>query len=109
MPNGAPGDHPVTDIFNHGLRVFDPEVDLLIAQIVMLGGESQLGGIIWLQTMDDASRSELERIRDGLVAAGRASGWEVDALLEEAEVAVADPERFRAEYPNWRQRVRHRL
>ena len=36
MPNGKPGDHPVTDICIHGIRQFSREVDELIRQVVKL-------------------------------------------------------------------------
>jgi hypothetical protein len=33
MANGKPGDHPVNDICNHGLRVFSDTADALIREI----------------------------------------------------------------------------
>ena len=33
MPNGRPGDHPVTDIINHKIPTFSPEIDSLIRQL----------------------------------------------------------------------------
>jgi hypothetical protein len=42
MPNGKPGDHPLTDILVHKLRTFSREIDSLIAEIVRLGGRKEL-------------------------------------------------------------------
>ena len=33
MPNGRPGDHPLTDIFGHRLEVYGAEADDLIRKI----------------------------------------------------------------------------
>ena len=42
MPNGKPGDHPLTDICNHRMPYFSDEVDDLIRRIVYRGGESRI-------------------------------------------------------------------
>lgn len=42
MPNGKPGDHPLTDVLVHGLEVFGPRADALIREIVSLDGRSVL-------------------------------------------------------------------
>jgi hypothetical protein len=42
MPNGKPGDHPLTDILVHKRRSFSRETDSLIAEIVRLGGRKEL-------------------------------------------------------------------
>jgi len=42
MPNGKPGDHPITDIIIHKMRLFSPKADALIAEIVSLGGREEL-------------------------------------------------------------------
>lgn len=36
MPNGKPGDHPLTDICVHGRRTFSEEADHLVREIVSL-------------------------------------------------------------------------
>src|SRR5712691_10446020 len=41
MPNGKPGDQPLTDITVHGLAVYSPKADALIREIVQLGGSYQ--------------------------------------------------------------------
>lgn len=42
MPNGKPGDHPLTDLLVHGMSVFNPQVDALIREITELGGRDTL-------------------------------------------------------------------
>ena len=42
MPNGKPGDHPLTDIVVHKRRRFSREIDSLIEKIVELGGQKEL-------------------------------------------------------------------
>jgi hypothetical protein len=42
MPNGKPGDHPITDIVVHNKRVFSRTADALIAEIVELGAQREL-------------------------------------------------------------------
>ena len=44
MPNGKPGDHPLTDILVHKRRTFSGEIDSLIRKIVELGGRKELEG-----------------------------------------------------------------
>ena len=38
MPNGKPGDHPLSDILTHGLPTYGPEIDGLIREIDALEG-----------------------------------------------------------------------
>ena len=42
MPNGKPGDHPLTDIFIHKLEVYGKEADELIRKIGELCSRRQL-------------------------------------------------------------------
>lgn len=35
MPNGKPGDHPLSDLLNHGIMMFDEELDQLIIKLMM--------------------------------------------------------------------------
>ena len=72
MPNGKPGDHPITDIVTHGLAVYSPRADTLIREIVQLGGEDQLTDTL-LAPYDRYRKPNLPRleglltkIRDGL-------------------------------------------
>ena len=40
MPSGRPGEHPVSDILEHGLPTYGPEIDGLIREIDALEGPS---------------------------------------------------------------------
>lgn len=42
MSTGRPGNDPITDIVEHRLLVFSPVADRLVAEIVALGGRSEL-------------------------------------------------------------------
>jgi len=42
VPNGKPGDHPITDILLHNIRVFSRKADRLIREICNLGGRDEL-------------------------------------------------------------------
>jgi hypothetical protein len=33
MPNGRPGDHPLTDLFRHNLTVYGEEIDEILRKI----------------------------------------------------------------------------
>jgi hypothetical protein len=88
MPNGKPGDHPLTDILIHKIEVFAPHVDALIREIVELGGERALESEVNLVMLDprfpsdrsaDLSdlEAQLESLRDRLLADRRQRGWEV--------------------------------
>lgn len=72
MPNGRPGDHPVTDIVHHRLPVFTPEADELIRQIVAMGGQAELEREINLggYTLSDADVARLRALHDRLRHAG---------------------------------------
>lgn len=52
MPNGKPGDHPLTDILVHGFTVFGSELDGLVREIDDLGGSADLAREIDLQEFD---------------------------------------------------------
>lgn len=99
---GGPGDDPITDIVTHGLAVFSPVADLLIAEIVSLGGRGEIderyGPFYWgppsfkheLDTREPIPsdfENELRSIRIRLEHERRAGGWEVDRLLDEAHRA----------------------
>jgi hypothetical protein len=51
MAAGGPGDDPIVDIVHYRLPVFSPDVDLLVAEIVALGGEREVrdryGAFYW--------------------------------------------------------------
>lgn len=99
MAAGGPGDDPITDIVTYRLPVFSPVADVLIAEIVALGGrreiEQRYGAFYWgppsfkheldsLRPMPPNLEDELLAIRDRLEREGRAGGLEVDRLLDDA-------------------------
>lgn len=99
MAAGGPGHDPITDIVRYGVKVFSPEADLLIAEIVALGGEQELrdryGAFYWgppsfaheldsLRPISPDFVAELSATRDQLERQRRLGGWEVDRLLAEA-------------------------
>lgn len=69
MPDGKPGDHPITDIVVHNMRVFSKKADRLIREICSLGGRDKMERIVDL--LHPPRTRELERIlqelRDRLI------------------------------------------
>ena len=68
MPNGKPGDDPLTDILVHNLEVFSPEADALIKEIVSLGGQADLErhfNLFWTPPLEEFE-SELRVLLDRL-------------------------------------------
>jgi hypothetical protein len=78
MPNGKPGDHPLTDILVHKRPTFTPEIDHLVRQLKDLGCGSELARIEWF---NPPPLPELERKLAHLVAIYREQrrdeGWEI--------------------------------
>jgi hypothetical protein len=71
MPNGKPGDHPLSDILSHGLPTYGPEIDGLIREIDALEGpngtalaDAELQEILFRAETDSAL---LERLRARLL------------------------------------------
>jgi len=60
MPDGKPGDHPITDIIVHNMRVFSRKADKLIKEICDLGGRDEMERIVDL--FHPPQTRELERI-----------------------------------------------
>jgi hypothetical protein len=78
--NGNKGDHPLTDILVHNLRVFSEVADSLIKEICDLGGEKEIEKQINLfqpPTIDKLEK-QLKNIRDELKKNAKERGWEVD-------------------------------
>jgi hypothetical protein len=67
MPNGKPGDQPLTDILVHKHRTFSRGIDALIAEIASLGGRKE---------PRPEFKKALERLRDQLRAEGKESSRE---------------------------------
>ena len=79
MPNGKPGDHPLTDILIHKLEVYGLEADELIRRIDSLGGRRELEEW-WKREIGDSQDKGLAlakaRERYGeLLSKARESSW----------------------------------
>jgi hypothetical protein len=85
MPNGKPGDHPLTDIVVHGRAVYSERADDLIRKIVQLGGRARIEDLLFLEYNDfgkpDVPKLErvLTEILDALESDARQRGWEPSA------------------------------
>jgi hypothetical protein len=77
--NGKKGDHPLTDILSHKILRFSPTADALIAEIVMLGGQSELEKEFNLFSPPPLPVFEeaLRELRDRLWKMAKERGWEV--------------------------------
>ncbi|HEU5169024.1 MAG TPA: hypothetical protein VFU46_00730 [Gemmatimonadales bacterium] len=49
MPDGKPGDHPLTDIVVHRRPVYSPTVDALVRDIVELGGRGEIADLLLVE------------------------------------------------------------
>ena len=82
MPNGKPGDHPLTDIFVHKQEVYGKEIDELIKKISILSSCGELDD--WWENeigWDPGSETILSKARkryEELVARAKERGWELD-------------------------------
>jgi hypothetical protein len=80
MPNGKPGDHPLTDISVHRLKVYGPEADDLIRKVAELCSRQELDEwwereIGW--SHDGHSVVRKARVRfDELLQRAEQGGWE---------------------------------
>ena len=88
MPNGKIGDHPFTDIVNHGRAVYSPHADDLVREIAALADDKNRRELqdLLLGKYNEYSKpniSELERVltelRDRLVKDARSCGYEVQS------------------------------
>ena len=80
MPNGKPGDHPLTDILVHKTQVYGPEADELIRKIGELCSSRELDEwwqreIAWSQDKELVLRKARARY-DELLRRAREGGWE---------------------------------
>jgi hypothetical protein len=83
MPNGKPGDHPITDILVHHRHVYSETADALVREIASLGGKDEIADML-LSEYNEYSKpdvTKLERvlteIRDRCLRDARDRGWEV--------------------------------
>ena len=80
MPNGKPGDHPLTDIFVHKMNVYGQEADDLIRKIRGLCSRRELDEwwereIGW--SSDPVLALQKARVQyERLLARAREGGWE---------------------------------
>jgi hypothetical protein len=68
MPNGKAGDHPITDIVNHRLKVYSERVDGLIREIVALGGRNRISNLLVSEFshLSNPDLRETERVFTGI-------------------------------------------
>lgn len=84
MPNGKIGDHPLTDIVQHGRSVYSARADALVRKIVELGGRDEIADMLLFEYNQfcnpDVPRLEgvLAAIHEQLVRELRDRGWEVE-------------------------------
>ena len=79
MPNGRPGDHPLTDLLKHGRTVYGPEADTCIREIAALsrGHELDEWWLAEIANEDDPTallgkaRAKLAALRDRRGTPGR--------------------------------------
>ena len=81
MPNGKPGDHPLTDLFTHKLEVYGQEADELIRKIGALSSGRELDEwwereIGWTSDRELVLRKARARYEE-LAKRARESGWEI--------------------------------
>jgi hypothetical protein len=76
MPNGKPGDHPLTDVVVWGREVYGPDIDPLVREVAALLGQtygdlssSPLGKppLVDLIIAAETDPSTRPALRDGLV------------------------------------------
>ena len=97
MPNGKPGDHPLTDIHIHHLPIFSRDVDILIEEISALAGrfpEPLANRLLasdprFGEGPDSELIRDLQTLRDQLERAARADGWEYESRLAAVREEVA--------------------
>ena len=81
MPNGAQGDHPLTDILQHDTEVYGKETDELIRKIALLSSRRELyewweREINWsTDKVLILSKSKLRH--QELANRAKSSGWEI--------------------------------
>lgn len=73
MPNGKPGDSPLSDMLVHGLHPFPPDMETLLREVLRLrpnfpdGQFTYVEQLVWMRRFDDWARGEnLEEGRTAL-------------------------------------------
>ena len=79
MANGKQGDHPLKDIVHWKIRRFSEKADMLVLEMVNLGGESELERTFDLFKPPPFEEFEhtLQSIQDRLYREAKERGWEV--------------------------------
>ena len=82
MPNGRPGDHPLTDILIHNHKVYGQEADELIRRIAELSSSREMDEwwqreIGWSPEVDSIIPKARARL-DALRLRAKESGWETN-------------------------------
>jgi hypothetical protein len=87
MPNGKPGDHPLSDILNYKTDLYSPLAATLVREIALLADEKTMRalGDLLVREFDPYGRPdvvrlerELNALRDRLRKDARDRGFEVD-------------------------------
>jgi hypothetical protein len=74
VPNGKPGDHPLSDILLHGAEIYTGEIRTLIKEIDHLGGRNLLEEADWFEEFSPSRSSKdvndaLKKKLDGILKA----------------------------------------
>jgi hypothetical protein len=79
MANGTKGDDPIVDIVYFKIPRFSPTADALIAEIVQLGAQGELGSTLNLFTPPPipSLENQLRELRDRIFADRKERRWEV--------------------------------
>jgi hypothetical protein len=78
MSNGKPGDHPLNDICDHGVRVFSEKADGLVREIHQYLSRERMWDLLdWFNPppLTDLERN-LEAKRDEMRRDAASRGWE---------------------------------
>lgn len=65
MPNGKPGDHPITDIVKHKIPTYTAEIDELVCKLVGHGYSDKVERILFAHS-GLPKNEELRQIQDEL-------------------------------------------
>ena len=80
MPNGKPGDHPLTDILIHSRRIYSERADSLVREIADLGGSDQISELLFFEYSDFGNpnipklENVLAEMRDRLIQEAKERG-----------------------------------
>ena len=72
MPNGRPGDHPLTDLLKHGQSVYGARADQCIREIASLSTGHELDDWWLVEIAKEEDRAEILRKAEARLAQLRA-------------------------------------